>query len=132
MKFWEHRLRYMFHIQFIYCCLLLSILHLGNSIFRYNSLLISFYTKFVIQVSSGVSDSCPISRKTVKIVDGCPDSGEKWREAAARKNCGAYASKCDEPERLVYHCVINPYVNKTLEVCAYAQNIALGMDFLIK
>lgn len=47
--------------------------------------------------------------------------------AAARKNCSAYASHCSEPRRLVYHCVINPYVNQTLEVCAYAQNIVSGI-----
>lgn len=60
------------------------------------------------------------------IVDECPDTEGKWREAAAKKNCSAYASQCREPDRLVYHCVINPYVNQTLEVCAYAQNIVLG------
>lgn len=41
-------------------------------------------------------------------------------------NCKIYANQCDEPERLVYHCVINTFVNQTLEVCAYAQNILQG------
>lgn len=67
--------------------------------------------------------SCPVSSSTVQIVKDCPDSEEKWREAAARKNCEKYASQCSDPKRLVYHCVINPYVTQTLEVCAYAQNI---------
>lgn len=70
--------------------------------------------------------SCNISRLTVQTVENCPDSEKKWKEAAARKNCSAYASQCDEPERLVYHCVINAYINETLEVCAYPQNIVLG------
>lgn len=70
--------------------------------------------------------SCPVSSSTVQIVKDCPDSEEKWREAAARKNCETYASQCSDPKRLVYHCVINPYVNQTLEVCAYAQNIVHG------
>lgn len=72
------------------------------------------------------SDSCFISRKTVQKVENCPDSKEKWEKAASRKNCSAYASQCDEPERLVYHCVISSFINETLEVCAYAQNIVLG------
>lgn len=72
------------------------------------------------------SDSCEVTRYTVQIVDGCPDSKEKWKEAVARKNCSAYANQCDEPNKLVYHCVINEYVTQTLEVCAYAQNIVLG------
>lgn len=63
---------------------------------------------------------------TVEYVDDCPDNEEKWREASARKNCTAYASQCDEPERLVYHCVINSFVNETLEVCAYERIIVLG------
>lgn len=56
----------------------------------------------------------------------CPDTEAKWKEAAARKNCAAYASQCSEPDRLVYHCVISTYVNQTLEVCAYAQNVLDG------
>lgn len=63
----------------------------------------------------------------MQIVDNCPVSEKEWKEAAAIKNCAAYASQCAEPERLVYHCVINPYVNQTLEVCAYAQNIVSGI-----
>lgn len=50
----------------------------------------------------------------------------KWKEAAARKNCAAYAGQCDEPGRLVYHCVINSFANQTLEVCAYSKTIVLG------
>lgn len=76
------------------------------------------------------SDSCHISRSTVQIVEDCPTSEETWREAAARKNCAAYASQCSKPESLEYHCVINPFINHTLEVCAYAQNIVLGKLFI--
>lgn len=62
----------------------------------------------------------------MEIVDNCPDSEDEWRQAAARKNCTAYASQCDEPDRLVYHCLINSFVNQTLEVCAYSRIIVLG------
>lgn len=73
-----------------------------------------------------LSNSCEVTRSTVQVVDGCPDSEEKWKERATIKDCAANASQCAEPERLVYHCVISPYVNHTLEVCAYAQNIVFG------
>lgn len=76
------------------------------------------------------SDSCHISRTTVQIVKDCPNSEVKWKQASARKNCTAYASQCSEPEKLEYHCVINPFINETLEVCAYAQNIVLGKLFV--
>lgn len=71
-------------------------------------------------------NSCPISTLTVQVVESCPDNKEKWRAAAARKNCSAYANQCDEPDRLEYHCVINSFINETLEVCAYRQNIVFG------
>lgn len=77
------------------------------------------------------SDSCDVSRTTVQTVEDCPRSEERWREAAARKNCASYASQCSDPEKLEYHCVINPFLNQTLEVCAYAQNIVLGKLFTI-
>lgn len=72
------------------------------------------------------SYSCDETKKTVEIVDDCPDSAEKWKKAAARKNCSAHAHQCNDPERFLYHCVINAYANQTLEVCAYAQNIVSG------
>lgn len=72
------------------------------------------------------SDSCSISRYTVQKVENCPESKEKWKEAAARKKCEDYAIFCDEPKRLKYHCVISSFINETLEVCAYTQNIVLG------
>lgn len=62
----------------------------------------------------------------MEIVDDCPVSEEDWRKAATRKNCSAYASQCDKPDKFVYHCVINTFVNQTLEVCAYGKEILLG------
>lgn len=62
----------------------------------------------------------------MEIVDNCPHTEDKWMEAAARKNCETYASQCDEPDRFVYHCVINAFINQTLEVCAYRRVIVLG------
>ena len=47
-------------------------------------------------------------------------------DAAARKNCSQYASQCHEPDKLEYHCVLNPYINETLEVCAYPVKIVKG------
>lgn len=79
-----------------------------------------------LKVSRAITNSCPVSKETIRIVEDCPDSLEKWMEAAARKNCEAYARRCDEPDRFVYHCVINAFINQTLEVCAYRRFIVLG------
>lgn len=72
------------------------------------------------------NDACGVSGSTIQVVKNCPDSEDKWREAAVRKNCAAYGNQCSDPKRPVYHCLINEYINQTLEVCAYAQNIVLG------
>ncbi|XP_052690834.1 uncharacterized protein LOC128168734 [Crassostrea angulata] len=72
------------------------------------------------------SDFCNVTRSTKKVVPTCPDSLDKWNEASKRKNCTQYASQCSEPEKLEYHCVINPFINETLEVCAYGQYIISG------
>lgn len=78
------------------------------------------------EVSAANRYSCEVSRSTVEIVKECPNSEEEWKKAAVRKNCTVYASQCDQPNKFVYHCVINPYVNETLEVCAYKQYISEG------
>lgn len=81
---------------------------------------------FTQKMSKANGESCPISRMTVKVVEECPDSLEKWNRAARKKNCEAFATQCGGPKKLQYHCVINPFVNETIEVCAYAQTIVFG------
>ena len=83
---------------------------------------------FIIQQTQDSSDSCPISIHTVNVVNSCPENEEDWQEAATRKNCSAYASQCDESDRLQYHCVIDPLITGLLEVCAYVQNIVGGKE----
>lgn len=87
---------------------------------------------FTQKMSKANGESCPISRMTVQVVEECPDSLEKWNRAAERKNCAAFATHCGGPKKLQYHCVINPFVNATIEVCAYAQNIVLGKKLWIQ
>lgn len=81
---------------------------------------------FTQKMSEANDESCPISRETIQVVEDCPDSSEKWNEAAERKNCAAFAAKCSKPQKLQYHCVINPSQNETIEVCAYAQYTVFG------
>nr|XP_022287031.1 uncharacterized protein LOC111099852 isoform X2 [Crassostrea virginica] len=78
---------------------------------------------FLTMVSA--ADSCPVSTKTVIKVERCPKTEKEWMERAKRKNCETYASLCDEPVKLKYHCVINAFVG-LIEVCAYEQAIVNG------
>ena len=78
-----------------------------------------------VYVQISAANSCPVSRKTVRKVESCPATLQEWMERAERMKCETYASQCDEPGKLKYHCVI--YASGGLaEVCAYAQNILFG------
>lgn len=47
-----------------------------------------------------------------RVVTFCPTLKEEWDRAAQKKNCSKF-----EPQ-YEYHCLINAYLNETLEVCA--------------
>lgn len=53
-------------------------------------------------------------------MESCPASKTEWDNAAFKKDCCKIAlqQNCSSVEKFVYHCVINGYRNKTLEVCA--------------
>lgn len=59
-----------------------------------------------------------VLKESVKIVDNCPDSKEKWREAAEKMKCTEFDGNRRNPEKFVYHCIINSFLNQTQEVCA--------------
>lgn len=99
---------------------------LKKCLFWMNITLVQIYFWYILQTLVAGNNSCEVTRSTVQVVNGCPDSEESWKEAAVRKKCDVHAKQCSEPERLVYHCVINPNINQMLEVCAYAQNIVGG------
>nr|XP_034327362.1 uncharacterized protein LOC105340785 [Crassostrea gigas]XP_034327363.1 uncharacterized protein LOC105340785 [Crassostrea gigas] len=63
---------------------------------------------------------CKEAVNSVEIVTACPTSKTEWEIAARKKNCERIASrqKCDSLERFKYHCVINGFRNKMVEVCA--------------
>lgn len=42
----------------------------------------------------------------------CPTSKEEWDRAALQKNCSKFEQQYE------YHCLINAFLNETLEVCA--------------
>ncbi|XP_061167907.1 uncharacterized protein LOC133176865 [Saccostrea echinata] len=79
-----------------------------------------------LEITKANTDSCPASKKTVQSVENCPTSEKEWMRASQRKNCSAFASQCSNPDRFVYHCVINPFLNETLEVCVYKKTIVFG------
>lgn len=75
------------------------------------------FTLVCIHVSA--DENCPEIVKSVKEVESCPTTKEENDRAASLKNCGkiTLGKNCNFT-RVYYHCVINGYRNKTLEVCA--------------
>lgn len=71
-------------------------------------------------LQSKATTQCPESNRTATFVDSCPESAEKWEEEAYRFNCQNIQHKCTS---FVYHCVMNHYRTKMIEVCAPITNI---------
>lgn len=63
---------------------------------------------------------CKEAIDSVQIIKACPTSKAEWEIAAYKKNCERIAStqKCGSLEKFKYHCVINGFRNKLVEVCA--------------
>lgn len=80
----------------------------------------------------GANEQCPEAIRSIQLVENCPRSEEEWEDAASIKNCSkmAWRQNCTSAKEFVYHCVINAYINETLEVCA-PKRIILGKTFLM-
>lgn len=66
----------------------------------------------------------------IKIVQECPTSKDGWVKKAYYKKCTDKAERnnCTKAAyRHQYHCLINAYLNETLEVCA-PERIIFGND----
>lgn len=64
---------------------------------------------------------CEASAATVRIVSRCPTDLKSWKIAAQNMKCESINQSCsDRLYRHIYqyHCVINAWMNATLEVCA--------------
>lgn len=50
-------------------------------------------------------------KESVKNVENCFDSKEKWREVVKKKKCFSFVFKFSKFEEFIYYCVINLYFN---------------------
>ncbi|XP_061167549.1 uncharacterized protein LOC133176441 [Saccostrea echinata] len=67
---------------------------------------------------------CRESRATMAEVQTCPATKSMWDAKALKKNCSSFSHNCSGV--LSYHCLINPWQNKTIEVCAPRTKIGFG------
>ncbi|XP_078316799.1 uncharacterized protein LOC144620340 [Crassostrea virginica] len=70
--------------------------------------------------------TCESSRTTLEYVDQCPETKSEWDKAAAKKDCMSIRQNCSSSDQFVFHCLINPWENATVEVCALRVNIIGG------
>ncbi|XP_062574678.1 uncharacterized protein LOC134236518 [Saccostrea cucullata] len=83
-------------------------------------LLSSIFLSFSTILLSSLGLSCPVTVPTVSYVSRCPSNESEWESAAQQKQCNKLATlqSCTDPEKFVYHCVLNKDGTKYLEVCA--------------
>ncbi|XP_061167574.1 uncharacterized protein LOC133176474 [Saccostrea echinata] len=67
---------------------------------------------------------CKESQNTETSVFSCPTTEFLWEKRALKKNCSSLSHSCHN--ELLYHCLINPWQNSTVEVCAPKTEIAAG------
>lgn len=71
---------------------------------------------------------CEYSLQKVNHVRYCPTDVVSWNKAAERMDCQSIEQNCSSglnSQRYVfqYHCVVNGWLNSTLEVCAFNRTI---------
>ncbi|XP_056007061.1 uncharacterized protein LOC125665779 isoform X2 [Ostrea edulis] len=81
----------------------------------HSAIVFLYLTYYITMVNSGL---CPSPKETVSYVPSCPRTQQEWKMRAQIKNCLHVFQQCSNPHLYVYHCVINSYVNATIEVCA--------------
>ncbi|XP_056015862.1 uncharacterized protein LOC125674591 isoform X2 [Ostrea edulis] len=76
---------------------------------------------FLLQIKWLEGKQCTASIPTLNNVAQCPNTAEAWLNAASRKRCDAIAETqtcVSDPAKFVYHCLVNQWLNGTVEVCA--------------
>lgn len=74
--------------------------------------------------------ACQKSILTVRYGNHCPKDAASWHKRANNLNCNSIRQQCSEsvgldPKKYIfqYHCLINSWMNATIEVCALNQSI---------
>lgn len=92
------------------------------------------FVLFVLQHSAVISEEyCSISIPTIEAASACPKNEIELLNAKGRKRCDFMANSqtCSEPNNFTYHCVLNTWMNATIEVCApeiYSQGYCVRFD----
>lgn len=69
------------------------------------------------QFTTNGNNGCEEAMSDIRIVESCPTSKEEMYKATINMKCSEFAKR-NNCSNIRYHCVINEYMNETLEVCA--------------
>lgn len=74
----------------------------------------------LLQIQASKARYCPEAVDSAEYVTSCPSTKSEWDTAAQKKNCSKVAlhQNCSTIKEFQYHCVLNGYRNKMVEVCA--------------
>lgn len=82
------------------------------------------------RIKAAAFAACQKSILTVRYGHHCPKDAESWQMRAEEMNCNSIRQQCSEslsldPKKYIfqYHCLINSWMNATIEVCALNQSI---------
>lgn len=80
---------------------------------------------FLLSIQISEARYCPEAVDSVEYVVSCPSTKSEWDTAAQKKKCGKIAlhQNCSSVDNFQYHCVINGFRNKMVEVCAPSRRI---------
>ncbi|XP_048739252.2 uncharacterized protein LOC125653717 [Ostrea edulis] len=70
------------------------------------------------KVYSARISHCFNPSSTFKHGRSCPKDYSGWKKASEKLSCEKYDSRCHDNQHVAYHCVINAWINATIEVCA--------------
>lgn len=77
------------------------------------------------------AQNCLKSAETVRAVQKCPENQREWEEAAQRKKC-LEIQKYDNCTNVEYHCLVNEFRNKTIEVCTSPRHLQGKYSVIMK
>lgn len=87
----------------------------------YCILVTHIFLLLVDKFAANGTEKCEEVAINLRIVKSCPKSKDEWERAAHDMKCNELVKQgnCTNTKKeLQYHCVINAYMNETLEVCA--------------
>ncbi|XP_062611682.1 uncharacterized protein LOC134273502 [Saccostrea cucullata] len=71
-----------------------------------------------LQIRRAAIGVCDHSLESVQEGFVCPVNKSEWEKRAQVFHCETYSQNCTDKSLFVYHCLINPWSNGTIEVCA--------------